>query len=585
MGSSPVFTASGLASGLPVNDIIASLIDVERQPITLMENRLTELNYNNASYQNVEGRAQTLLGTITSILAESVLDENPFQIKSATTSIDGIASVSVDETAAVQNITLEVQQLATTTSAKSQSPLGATLTGTSLISDVSQGSVTDGDFAMFIDGTEYTITVDNTQDVDSVLSQISAIPQVSSATVIGGQLSIDYTSGTSVFVGSHNDSTNFAKVTQLTTGTKTATNLTSAFPMTSLNLGEIASSAAANLTTPLTDGTFTINGEEFDTTGKTLSEIVTDINNNGNVGVSAAVSLVNNQLELTAKDTGNELIQLQDGTSNFLAATGLLVGGDPTISQTEGQNATFVLNGALLYSNDNSVDESITGLTGVTLDLESTNTGGSIDITVNRDFTKVEEGMTEFVANINNLFDLIDSQTDPQGDGALKGENGIIRFKSSLRTQISDGVSGLTEFNNMASVGVSTGAVSGSGTASTSFVFDSNALQEALASNPSEVEALMTGSNGILTELKTLIDAAVLDDPDPINDGLFAAHDNSVSDQIEAINDRIARAEERLVTRENLLRRQFTAMENVFSQMQSQGAALTNLSTQLGANN
>lgn len=582
MGSQPTFTASGLSSGLPVNDIIASLINIERQPIQLMQERISELNINNATYQNVEGRAQTLLGTIQSVLAESVLDENPFQVKSSSVSTEGIVKVTARENAAVQAMTLEVQQLATTTSAESQSPLGTLLSGPSVISDIAQGSVTNGDFTIFVNGTEHTITVDNSQNIDSVMTQIAAIPAITSASMAGGQIQIDYPGGTNIQVGSHSDTSNFARVTQLTTGTKTATQLTSAFPMTSLNLTENVSSASANLNTAVTDGTFTINGVEFDTTGKTLSAIITEINNSSSVGVTASVSTVNNKFELISKDTGSELINFEDGTSNFLEAMGLIVGGDSTVSQTEGQNATFVLNGALLYSNDNSVDESITGLTGVTLDLEGTNTGSTVDIQVTRDFETITSQMDEFVRNVNNLFSIIDEQTDPEGNGALKRESGLIRFRNSLRTQISDAVSGLDEFNNMAAVGISTGAVSAGANASSTFILDTNKLEEALNKSPSEVEQLMTGPNGILTELKTLIDAAVLDDPDESKDGLFPAHGNSVSDQIESINKRIESAEARLIQREELLRRQFTAMESVYSQMQSQGAALSNLTAQLG---
>lgn len=584
MSSSPTFTASGLSSGLPVNDIIASLMDIERQPIVLMQERLSTLNINNATFQNVEGRAQTLLGTLKSVLAQSVLDKNPFKIKSATPSQEGIVSVNAGENAAVQTIKLEVQQLATTTKAISQSPLGALLTGPSLISDVSQGSVTNGNFAIFSNGVEHTITVDNSLDMDSVLSQITAIPEVNSASMVNGQIQIDYVSGTNIKVGSHSDTSNFARVTQLTTGTKTATQLTSAFPMTSLNLGEMVSSATSNLNTPVIDGTFTINGVEFDTTGKTLSDLVTEINNNSSVGVTASVSLVNNQFELVSKDTGSELINFEDGTGNFLEAMGLIVGGDSTISQTEGLNASFVLNGSLLYSNDNSVDESITGLTDITLDLEGTNVGGEIEIQVSRDFETITSKMEEFVKNVNNLMSMIDEQTDPEGNGALRGESGLIRFRNSIRTQISDAVNGLTQFNNMAAVGISTGAVSGGANASSTFILDTTKLEAALSSNPSEVEQLMIGTEGILTKLKGLIDAAVLDDPDESKDGLFAGHGNSVQDQIESINQRIEAAEARLLSREELLRRQFTAMESVYNQMQGQSAALSNLTAQLSAN-
>lgn len=586
MSTGPVFTAGGLASGIDTTSLIDQLISIERRPITLLEQRIQTFNLQRAQIENIGGRASTLQNTVSSLLAKSVLDENVFRSKSATSSNDDISTVNVTEEAAPQTLQLEVLQLATATKAQGQSALGQIATDTDIISTLGQGAFTDGDFTIYVDGVPNTITVDITQPMSDVLNQITAIGGgITGASLVNGQIQIDYTNGTDVHIGSQSDTSNFARVTQLDTAAVGATSVLGSRPLTTLNTAEAMNSATSGMTTTVTDGTFSINGVEFDTTGKTLSEMLTEINNSSEAGVTATINRLTNRLELSSDETGSNFINLAEGTSNFLTATGLVVGGNTITSQTAGQNASFNLNGTLLYSADNSVGEDITGAVGVTLQLEKTNVGEPIDITIDNDTSKLKESLTTMVANINSLFTLIESETDSEANGSLAGDNSMTRFRSDVRSILTSGVNGLSTFTNLAAIGISTGAVgSSTGSATSTYSLNESTLDEALASNPAEVEAMLIGTGGILEQLDALLEQATNDDTDETLDGLFATKTNSIGDQIDNLNNRIDEAELRLEQRETLLRRQFQAMEQAYSRANQQSSSLNGLLSQLGAN-
>ncbi len=580
-------TFGGISSGLPVDDIISQLIAVERRPINLIQQRIADLNVNQAQFTGAGDRASTLLATLQKLTAQSVLDENLFDAKSATSSNESVATATADETAASQNIKLEVTSLATQTAAQSLAPVGSVITGVSPLSDVAQGNVTNGDFTVFVNGVASTVTVDNTQDVNSVLSQISAIAGITGASVAGGQIQVTYGAGTNVQLGGNGDTSNFLDVTFLKTGTQTATDITSSSVLSGINLGVDVGTAAANIAAgPVTAGTFIIGTATFDSTGKSMGELITEINNSTDANVTASFNIAQNRFELISKDTGSAMINLADGTGDFLTKMGLISGVDTTASQTAGSNAEIIVNGSTIFSSSNTVTAGITGLTGVTLELTGTTAGTPIDIDVAQDSTELVATLNEFISNMNGLISFIDEQMDPESDNAaLKRESGLRRFRDSLRRTTSDAVAGLTTFSSLGLVGISTGPVTGTAGASSTFQLNEAEFADALAQNPSEVRELMTGTNGIFTQLQATVDNALHDDPDPTLDGLFASHTTAIQNRVESLNNQIDRAEIRLERREALLRQQFTVMEQLIAQSQNQGSALAGLAAQLSGGN
>jgi flagellar hook-associated protein 2 len=580
------FQASGLVSGLPVNDIIKQLMAIERRPVDLMIRRKTTITEQGSLYDGVKTRVDALLAAVKSMTTTSVLDTNPFDAKKATSSDDSIGKATVGQDAGIQQIRLEVVKKATATKAASTTTAGQWMDGTSTLSTIAQGRVTSGTFTVFVNGTANTVTVDTaTQAINDILTQFTGIAGITGASVTNGKIALTYAGGTDVQLGANGDTSNFLDATFLKTGTETATDITASVGITTTDLSAVlTTNASARLNTAVTAGTFKIGTATFTIDGTTtLSGLINQINNNADAGVSASFNTATNKFELSAKTTGSGLITLQDTGSNFLEAMGLISGTDSGSSQTAGQNAQFTLNGATLYSASNEVGAAITGLEDVTLSLLKETPGTTITIDVGRDSQPLKDKITDMVGKFNEVLRNIDELTDPKS-GKMKADNNLKRFRSKLRQAITSSVAGLTRYQSLPDIGISTGnAAAGNISTNLTFAFDSTKFDTAMATNFTEVRSLMIGTTGVMTNLQTILDNSVYDDPGDTQDGLFPASLSYRSRQIKSIDNAVAKAEERLTRKEAMLRKQFNAMEQLIAQANAQGNAITNLNNQLAA--
>lgn len=588
--SGPTVQLTGLASGINTGDIIDKLMSIERRPIDQMSAQKAKINLQQTQMDGLQDRVTKLNTAIKTLTAPSVLDDDPFEKKSTASSNESLVTATATDDASVQSFTVQVTSLATATRASSVTGLGQVITGATPVSQLAGGNVTAGNFTIYVNGAATTIAVDPTLDtVNDILTDIQGVAGITGATVTaGGQIQITFAGGTNVQLGANGDTTNFLRSTFLSTGVRTGTSITSAIGLSSINLtADIENNALARLQTAVAAGsTFTIGTASFSTGGgKSLADLINEINTNSDAGVTASYNMATNKIDMIAKETGSDLITLADTAGNFLTAMGLISGGDTTASQTAGVNAVFKLNGTTLYSNSNNVTENVTGLAGITLDLNQASPGTDVTITIDRDTEPLIEAIKDFITQFNSVMTFIDQQTDSESKTAqLKGDGGLRRFKSQLRTTVTDYVASLTKYSSLPLIGISTGAVTGAAAASSQLQFNESTFEAALNDDSTEVKSLMVGASGIFTQLFTYTDAALHDDPDDSLDGLFPARKNSNDARIKDIDDAIERMQTRLEKREQFLRAQFNAMEQLISQSNSQGAALTNLANQLSAN-
>lgn len=611
--SSPISGFAGYNSGLPVDTIIAQLIAAERRPVQLMEQKKAKIKSQQTIYNSIQSKTNDLLVALRKLTDRSIDGTSLFDSMIGISSNDKIATATIAGTASPQSLTLEVKSLPTQTRAISTGLVGK-FDGTTTLSQL---GITDGSFKIYANGTEYTITVDDAETMDTVFQRINTtVAEVTvDPTIVGGKVKIDYAPGTVMQLGSGSDTSNFLSKTFLNTGIDNGSSITASQVNTTINLD--AQLGSANLTAGVvTDGTFTINGQTFDTTGKTINEIISAINNNANAKVTAKFNKTTNKMELTAKDTGSALINMADGTGNFLSVMNLVSGTDHTVSQaaTRGTNAEFVLNGNTMYSTSTSVTDTVHGLTGVTLNLKKAEVGTTIDITVQRDKDALKTAIKDVVEKYNKVIAEIDKQTDAKNKAPLAGESQLKSLRGQIRSLFTAKVSGLTAgtpYDSLQAVGISTGAVTGSALATPTLTFDEAKFDTAFAADPNTVEKLFTGKNlygaldgtagddgmeGTLTQIehllsdKTYINAsgttvygALYNGPDESSDGLFYSWQNSANKRIKDLDESIERAEDRLELKKKLLQQQFLAMDRMIGQYQSQGAAITNLMNQMNA--
>lgn len=587
---------SGISSGLPVNDIIEKLLAVEHRPIDLLMQRKDKVTAEKSQYSFISSRATALraaLQKLTDAKLGSAFDV--FAGKKATSSQSGSITASATNDAQIGSFTVDVLRLATSTRAASTTGVAQATTGASVLNTISDGAITNGSFTVFVDNVAHSISVDkDTDDINDIFTRIGSVIGGGITSSVGpdGKLSMTYGDTHTIRFGATGDTSNAAQVLSLATGAEGAPSggtktFTAQYGTSVIDKQGKLSDNTVSFATAVTEGTFTIGKAEFEIDADTtLDSLLNQINNSAEAGVQASYNMTTNKIELISKKTGEQAITLGASTdsSNFLVASGLIqdAGGgnfNSLSSQTIGLNAQIQINGgSTLESFSNSVDSSVTGMAGVTLSLLAPTTSSST-IQIDQDKDQLKSAVSDFITKFNSLISQIDDQT--KKDAMLNGESSLVRFRNQLRTQISDGVDtalGLTKYTTLSQVGISTGAVKaspGDGAPSATFSLDESKLFAALAADPDEVKKLFVGdgtTGGIINKLEEAVKSSL--DPEF---GLFSSRDKSANDQISALNKAITRGENRLLTREKLLRAQFSAMETLVAQLQQQQSSVASL--------
>ncbi len=606
-------SSTGLNSGLDIDGIITKLMAIESQPITTMQDRQKTIKQKMSAYSTIQGKANDVLVAVKKMTSRNFDGTNLFDNMTAASSTASIATATVAAGAASQNLTLEVKSLPTQTKAASTSQVGK-FDNATVLGDL---GITDGTFTMYVNGATHTYTVASTQTMGDLFNAINAdfpgpgsptVPQIT-ASIAGGKVSMAYTGGaaTDIRFGSGSDTSNALAKLQLNTAVDNDTDtITGSRVVTAFSTSMTLSGASAYLNTPITDGTFSINGVSFDTTGKSLSTLMTEINGSASAKVTATFNTASNRFELVSKDSGSALISLSDGTGNFLTSMGLVNGADTTTSQTSGKNAEFVLNGVTLYSTSATVDESVTGLSGITLNLKQASPGNTTQITIQKDTAGIVAAVKDVITKYNAAMTAIDQQTDAKNGGLLANESRIKTLRNSLRNLFTSQVAGITgAYDSLQQVGITTGAV-GTGLAtngSPQLQLDESKLTSALVADPTTVRKLFVGQDltnaldgssgddnmeGALTRVSHLLSDQIYTDgtggygalytgTTDSDKGLFASYQASQQKLIDSLNESIQRTQDRLSLKEDRLRKQYTAMDQLVGQYQQQGNALAGL--------
>ncbi|HBG48289.1 MAG TPA: hypothetical protein DDW90_02025, partial [Cyanobacteria bacterium UBA9971] len=412
------------------------------------------------------------------------------------------------------------------------------------------------------------------------------------ASITDGKLEINYdnTDVTNLTLGSSADTSNFFNIMQLSTADPVdngdgTTSFTSLTPINTINLSGTIIGNAANLDVsdldPITAGTFKIGKTEFtiDAT-TTMSGLISKINKDANAGATAQFDATTNKIVLTSKNPGQTAINLENGTSNFLNKIGLITaGGDSLSSQTLGNNAKVYVNGSTtaLEANSNTITGDISGITGLTINLKNTTeVGDTIDINVDQDTDQINTALDDFISKFNAMSNIVKEHTAT--GKTLHGEYSLIGLKNTFRSMTTDRVSGLTSYDSLAMIGISTGAIGKlASDTSNALILDKDKLLEALNENPSEVKALLIGDKtagitGIFEKLEDKLTSVL----DPVS-GYFSVKEDSFNTMITDNDKSITRGEDRITAYKTMITKQFSEMDSYISKMQQQGSSLSNL--------
>src|SRR5699024_10371243 len=163
------------------------------------------------------------------------------------------------------------------------------------------------------------------------------------------------------------------------------------------------------------------------------------------------------------------------------------LGFDENSESISGQTAKFAIDGLMIESNTNTIDDVIEGLT---FELNNVHQGSDSEIiTIASDTEKATQAVKEFVEQYNSVMNQISTQMDV-GDptlednktGALTGDSALMRLQSGLRSLLTRNLEGdlSGKIKNVEDLGIT---IDRDGIAT----FDEAVFNEALQNDPTNV--------------------------------------------------------------------------------------------------
>jgi flagellar hook-associated protein 2 len=342
----------------------------------------------------------------------------------------------------------------------------------------------------------------------------------------------------------------------------------------------VQSTSFTETNTVIGTGTLTIS------VGGTATDVVIDNTNNTLEGLRAAIN--NSGAEITATIVNVTASAIADyrlvvqsdktGTANAATISGTLTGGaDPFVGGGEivqaAGDAVFAINGLRITRSSNTISDALPGLS-FTLISEGDGDGviGATDptanITVEADNSAITKAITEIVDKFNAINGIVneqftlDSNTNRQGSTA--GDASLRGMLSRLRKELAASGGTGAGYGYLSDIGIKfekDGSLS----------LDEDKLANAFQEDPTSLANLfLSKENGIGKRLPDAVDDFI-----SAVDGALIFRQKGIGQSIKQIDEKIAREERRIATLEEQLVKRFTALEELVSQLKSQGDFLT----------
>lgn len=367
---------------------------------------------------------------------------------------------------------------------------------------------------------------------------------------------------------------------------------------------------------------FTVNGAKIDniTADTTVDGLLTAINNNKDAGVTATYLGSENKFVLSSNEKGlGRKISLGANPKDTTDAANLIFGGDGNVSQdgTDGE-MSILYNGVQTTITSSSNTFSIDGL-----DIRATNTfntgsataEGGVRFTASADTEKVTETVKKFIEAYNAMIDEVRTQATTRPDSNYKpltedqknemNENSIknwenkakegILYNSSALKDLDNATQGIfssmmmngVSYDDLEKIGIS---FSDDYTAGGKIVFDEEKFKTAMDSDPEKVSDLFTGTHGIVNTIDSTLSTyatryasrngnsyGVLIEEAGSEKLSLTLTNNSIYKELKDMQETITNLQSQLSTEQDRYISQFTQMERLINQMNSQSSYLSQL--------
>lgn len=367
---------------------------------------------------------------------------------------------------------------------------------------------------------------------------------------------------------------------------------------------------------------FTVNGTKIEgiTADTTVSELLTAINNNKDAGVTATYLGSENKFVLSSNEKGKgRKITLGPDPKNPTDAANLIFGGDENGSQDgDDGEMSIIYNGVKTTITSSSNTFSIDGL-----DIRATNTfntgsataEGGVSFTASADTEKVTETVKKFIEAYNAMIDevrtqvttkpdsnykpLTDDQKNEMNETSIKNwedkaKEGIL-YNSSALKDLDNATQGIfssmmmngVSYDDLEKIGIS---FSDDYTAGGKIVFDEEKFKTAMDSDPEKVSDLFTGTHGIVNTIDSTLSTyatryaskngnsyGVLIEEAGSEKLSLTLTNNSIYKELKDMQETITNLQSQLSTEQDRYISQFTQMERLINQMNSQSSYLSQL--------
>ncbi len=485
--------------------------------------------------------------------------------------------------------TFNVSQLATSSKRTGSADISSPLHNSDNVSTLTLAAmptataVTAGTFT--VNGATVTIALeDSLQDVFTKINVATGGAVTGSYSTATDKITLS--SGSEIVLGGANDTSNFLAATQLANNGTGSLSSTNALGSARIN----SPLASARLRSAITavdgsgNGSFSLNGVAiaYNVNSDSLSSIITRINASS-AGVTASYDSALDRMVLVNKSTGDMGFGLSETAGGFLDAVGLSMTSSGAAT-SRGKNALFTVNdGSTLTSMSNTLDSSVTGITGLSVKAGTT---GTQTINVSSDTASMKSAIQAFIDSYNVVQSNIDLQTSiEQIDGTLTTSTltsvrEVGQWSSSLRSKVFASVSGLSgTISRLADMGIDF-----NGTSNLLTIRDSTKLENALTNKTADVEAFFNnatnGFTSVINNYITNIAGTTTSGSSVISkmtDRLLS-NNLSIDKQISLINRQLESERARMIT-------SFQAMQTAQSNAKSMVDTLKNLMDSMNGNN
>jgi flagellar hook-associated protein 2 len=342
----------------------------------------------------------------------------------------------------------------------------------------------------------------------------------------------------------------------------------------------LTSQPAASSSSTVGTGTLTIavggasTAITIDSSNDTLAGIAAAINsapNNPGVTASVISTTVGARLVLSGTQTGaaNSITVTQSGGDGGLSALAYPATGVTGLTQTQAaQDASFSINGYAATSASNQVSSAISG---VTLNLlQASAPGTPTTLTISPDSTAAQTSISTFVTALNGVLSSIQSLTgydaSTQTAGPLNGDPTLESFQNQLQNILN------VVNSNASSTSGAVGSLADLGiTADADGSYDTNTttLGNALSANLTSVANLLGGTNGIATQIDSLINGYTQ------AGGLLATVNQGLQTSLSNVATQQAALTAQLATYSATLTTQYNAMDAAVAALKETQTYLT----------